>query len=491
MTGKEMNDEFDLLYDTASAEAPGLDNFEKSMFLTKGMYELTEKNFNEYLHNASRGFHDDEVNRDALKGFISSAVVELEKTPVKSSDEAAAEAMMSDGRVVDPNAYTMQKIEPTTENSYFFQRPSDSMGVIHEDVILKPKVDTVKVNRKLVANVTPIRYDHIDRLMKNPFMRPRHDLAFRLNHSDYDGTSLSEIICDAKYVAYQYRLKYVKRPYPIILENLDSGWDGELISIESQVLPYLEPKYEDNIRAIAENIRVDLYSNTYTELYKKYLAQCMNECQETSNSEIAICEAEHFDATKEFVTTFNNCSKLCNDTKLACLSTAADAINTCGLGCMGGDACEAGCLEVYNGHVTTCDTNYNNCMEPCANTYGTAMAPYNATLNLCKSTSVDNIDECEGLCEQTTIDKAKTETDASFPSIANLSLEETKLYIINTAPEGSDYLEKMAQLLRLSQATNIDITMHHDIVQRGVELAILHYRENTLQNNMQAKIKQD
>ena len=404
MTGKEMNDEFDLLYDTASEEAPGLDEFEKSMFLTKGMYELTEKSFDEYLHNASRGFHDDEINRNALKGFIASAVVELEKTPTISSSKAAAESMSSADRKVDPHSYEKYKIEPTTKNSYFFQRPSDSMGVIHEDVVLRPIVDTTKVFKQLVANVTPIRYDHIDRLMKNPFMRPRHDLAFRLDHSDYDGTSLSEIICDGKYAAFQYRVKYVKRPYPIILSRLDTGYDDEPISIESQILPYLEPKFEDDIRRLADGMRLEKYTAKYNELYNDYSEVCMYDC----SNKISECNA-------------------------------------------------------------SCDPMDFPCWAACANAN-----------QVCKAT-----------CESSSIERAETEAEILYPPLYDLTLDEIKLYIIDNAPEDSEIIAQMNYYLRISQATNIDITMHHDIVQRGVELAILHYRENTLQNNMQAKIKEN
>ena len=38
-------------------------------------------------------------------------------------------------------------------------------------------------------------------------------------------------------------------------------------------------------------------------------------------------------------------------------------------------------------------------------------------------------------------------------------------------------------------ASDVDVNLHKKIVQRAVELAILHYRDNTLSNNMQAKLK--
>jgi len=404
-----MNDEFDLLYDTASDEAPGLDMYEKSMFLTKGMYELTEQRFDVYLKNASKGFHDDEINRDILKGFIASAVVELEKTPTISDSRKAAESVMVGDKVVDPHTYEKYKIEPSTKNSYFFQRPADSMGVIHEDVILRPIVETVKLNKDLVANVTPIRYDHIDRLMKNPFMKPKYDLAFRLNHSNYDGTSMSEIICDEKYSAFQYRVKYVKRPYPIILVDLDELYKDEAFevrTIESEYLPYLEPSFEDDIRAIAYKLRDDNYNTEYKRLYEQ---------------NVTLCETK----------------------ALAELNTQLDY-----------------CMTLEPSKIPACKAQ--------------AHVDYNTFIANCPDWAVE---------------KSKAEALIAYPTLYDLTLDQIKSYIIINSEPGSEERNKIAYYLRISQATNIDITLHHEIVQRGVELAILHYRENTLANNVQAKIK--
>lgn len=412
MTGKEMLDEFDLLYDAATEEAAGLDMYEKSMFLTKGLYEVTELRFDEYINRASRGFHDDELNRDALKGFISSAVVELQETPTISSAKAAAESEMSAGKVIDKHSYDKYKIENTVPNSYFFQRPSDSMGVLHEDVILIPKVKTKKESGNLVANVTPIRYDHIDRLLKNPFMKPRRDLTFRLNHSNYDGTSMSEIICDDAYVASQYRLKYVKRPYPIILTDLEAEYPDEVISIEGETLPYFEDKYESEIRSMAVSLQSTKYREAYDEFYTKYE-------QEEHNRWIIKCDEA-----------FSECS-------LACAPADTDCI-------------------------VECEMNKNECL-----------IGINKLAN----------------------DRAVAQALRLYPEVYDLSFTDIKKYIINVTADSTDskdirMLAKLFRFLSISQATNIDITIHHDIVQRGVELAILHYRENTLQNNMQAKLKQ-
>jgi hypothetical protein len=237
MTIKEMSDEFDLLYDVASEEAPGLNSYEKSVFLTKGMLELAEQRYEEYLNRASRGFHDDELNRDALKGFIASAVIELEKTPVISSKKMKRERILVGNKELDED-FEESKIEHTVPGSKFFKRPFDSMGILYEDVIIQPKKIRDRRRNRKVAVVSPVRYDHVIRLLRNPFTKPTEEVAFRLDHSDYDGYSLSEIICNENYSPLRYRMKYVKTPYPIILEDLNETYPDQGLSIENQTKPY-------------------------------------------------------------------------------------------------------------------------------------------------------------------------------------------------------------------------------------------------------------
>lgn len=324
MTIQEMNDEFDLLYDAASQEAPGLDAYEKSVFLTKGMMELAQLRYEEYLNRASRGFHDDELNRDALKGFIASAVIEFQENPVTSSKFGRISSESNAGFTYSEEDMKKLNVEKTVPWSAFFKRPKDSMGILYEDVSLEPvQTGNVIYDKKLEnkvkgkrSSVVPVRYDHVMRLMKNPYTKPTPDVAFRLDHSDYDGGSLSEIITDSRYSPKTYRVKYIKIPYPIILVDLDEEFPNQGLSIEGQTKPYKEPQ-------------------------------------------------------------------------------------------------------------------------------------------LTKGTGVE--------------EKAKVP----------IYQEDTDSYI---------YVDPDEVYAKVSQATNVDATLHHDIVQRGVELAILHYRENTLANNMQTKI---
>ena len=59
MTVQEFSDEFDVLYNNImSNQAPGLDEYEKSVFLTKAQYEVIKNYFNPKSNPKQEGFDD-------------------------------------------------------------------------------------------------------------------------------------------------------------------------------------------------------------------------------------------------------------------------------------------------------------------------------------------------------------------------------------------------------------------------------------------------
>ena len=53
--------------------------------------------------------------------------------------------------------------------------------------------------------------------------------------------TLSEIIIPETTTPYDYRLRYVKSPVPIILEDLDAAYPGLNLSIHGSTAPYADP----------------------------------------------------------------------------------------------------------------------------------------------------------------------------------------------------------------------------------------------------------
>ena len=57
MTLPEFSNQFDVLYNNISSnQAPGLDEYEKSLFLTKAQSDLIKEYFNNKLDGSNNGF---------------------------------------------------------------------------------------------------------------------------------------------------------------------------------------------------------------------------------------------------------------------------------------------------------------------------------------------------------------------------------------------------------------------------------------------------
>ena len=207
MTIEEFSDQFDLLYNNiTSNQAPGITEFEKSVFATKAEKEIVKNYFspNSQGNTLKEGF-DDSAKRQA---DFSMLLATKNCTPVADSTDIKIDSRSS--------LYTF---------------PDDVFIIINE-------VLTVTPSRTL--QVFPLRYDDYNRLMSKPYKRPLKYQAWRLMNSgevpaDTDvnkskSVKKVEIIVHAGETIDSYSLRYIKTPSPIILADLSD--DG--LSIDGQ-----------------------------------------------------------------------------------------------------------------------------------------------------------------------------------------------------------------------------------------------------------------
>jgi len=219
MTVTEMSHLFDTLYDNANQEAPGLNSFEKSQYLTKALYSITRKTVEDYLVNGkSTGQSIDELSRFALKGLVTSYIKD---TPIATTTIP----------------------DRTTPNSEFFELPPDLFYILYEDV----ELDGVSVYNYGPSIIKPARYDTINSILRNPYRKPSESkrIAYRLEKADTNGNALSEIIVVDGRKPVNYRIRYVRQPYPIILEDLTVAYPGLNLSIHGETAPYVDITGED------------------------------------------------------------------------------------------------------------------------------------------------------------------------------------------------------------------------------------------------------
>lgn len=218
MTLDEFSELFDVQYNNiTSNQAPGLNEYEKSVFLTKAQDEIVKNYFtaNSKGNNIQQGF-DDSAKRQADFSV-------LMKTKSCGSGDLA-----EDG---DKITYTYKYMDGDTEKtktvqfdvskldkrSQIYSFPEDVFIIINESLALGSKY----------FQVIPLKYDEYTRLMSKPFKRPLKHQAWRLiNSGSVDGnlyTKFVEVITTPEYdkASLTYTIRYIRRPAPIIVGSID------------------------------------------------------------------------------------------------------------------------------------------------------------------------------------------------------------------------------------------------------------------------------
>lgn len=208
MTTTEFSNEFDLMYDNASKGAPGLDLYEKSVFLTTAQDQITKEIYSGYVQSGV-GFEGSEKRRRQL----SELVRDYKVTNV-----------LSDFTSVDTPK------ENLIETSQFFALPTDLMYIILEKVKFKGNTGDSCLNNKIVP-VKPVTHDEYQVQVVNPFKKPNSRQAWRLDLYRSGVGQKAELFAVAEIA--EYHIRYVKRPRPIILTNFES--DADLKGLELTV----------------------------------------------------------------------------------------------------------------------------------------------------------------------------------------------------------------------------------------------------------------
>lgn len=258
MTVYEFSNQFDLLYNNITSNlAPGLNEYEKSVFLTKAQDEIVKN----YFEASSQG-------NTVKKGFDDTILRQMDFSDLMSGKE------YQDGIIgesmIDPRAIAYDI--PKDDNVYI---------VINESLHLMDDTGAVKGVRQVV----PLSYLEYSRLMLKPFKQPVKNQAWRLITSGRRGeldaihdisedsspikTRVEIITTNADLNRYtsnvvldlpernesmdaediqrdielnikepiitniRYVIRYVRKPRPIILTDLDDAY-GESLSINGK-----------------------------------------------------------------------------------------------------------------------------------------------------------------------------------------------------------------------------------------------------------------
>lgn len=225
MTITEFSHEFDIYYNKiASNSAPGIDLYEKSVYLTKAQLEIVNNYFNPKGNKYDKGFEASSKRRADLRELIRPYISTTLSTILTSDDG----------------------ISP---DSQFFRIPEDVYMIIQE----KGRVDAVDacegytsktIEEYRYIKVKPITHDEFNIQEKNPFKKPDSSVVWRLDMYSIESTDalpgkfttepipLKVVELVAPFEINQYKFRYVKYPDPIILVNLLTEYPYEQLSID-------------------------------------------------------------------------------------------------------------------------------------------------------------------------------------------------------------------------------------------------------------------
>lgn len=223
MTTEEFSNGFDTLVSAYQHSAQfgeqssifdaSFDEYEKSLFLTQAQEELVKQHFEKYQHPQQMGFDDSITKQMGYSTLIYT----------DSINPAASNNKYNDNSTL----FDLRDLE------------HDFLFIINEKVQCGETWYTV----------VPIHYKEYDRMMSKAYNQPLKRQAWRILH----GNTYSEIITrhDADSIS-QYRVRYIKKPDPIILINLSSSPNQPTINGESEITECeLHPILHNDILTLA------------------------------------------------------------------------------------------------------------------------------------------------------------------------------------------------------------------------------------------------
>lgn len=212
MTTQEFSNEFDVLYNNImSNQAPGLDEYEKSVFLTKAQNEILKNYFNPKGNKYQEGF---------------------DSSPKRQIDFSSL-VRVSEPAIISDSSYIKMD-----NRSKLYTIPTDILFIVNETA----KLTLGSTSRYL--SIVPISFDEYNRLMSKPYKCPLKNQGWRL--LQYSNSGIAELIVVGGELS-EYKIRYIKRPRPIILTDLDETYsnvsiDGKTSVSECELDPILHPE---------------------------------------------------------------------------------------------------------------------------------------------------------------------------------------------------------------------------------------------------------
>ena len=257
----DLSRQFDVLYNNiTSNQAPGLNVLEKSIFMTKSLYQLLAEYFN-HRTDVSNGGYDRSEKRQLdfsnLTKIVRINLSMISQSTIKIDDRSLlfnsipddALYMLNHTLVIpefdeNENSNTSQNevitdSNETQQDNDSESEESDLEGSERDDTDTSSSEDNpvssdnAEIGVLTTYNIIPLSYDSYAVAMRKPYKYPPKGCAWMLTSAE----GKLEVIVKGVSSSQQpwYKLKYVKKPNPIILGNLS---DFGSLEGETNVVPF-------------------------------------------------------------------------------------------------------------------------------------------------------------------------------------------------------------------------------------------------------------
>ena len=187
---QEFSNEFDIIYNSiTSNQAPGLDEYEKSVFLTKAQDEVVKAYFSPKTNKSQEGFDGSEIRQIDFSMLV------------------------RDRTIADADSFL---------DAHFDNRKSSKSIILQDDIFMfiNEYVTVQRGNNETRLTVIPISYLEYIRLTNKPYKYPKKNQAWRLLISDSNRKKV-ELILGYQDSLISYTYRFVRRPKAIRLSTFD------------------------------------------------------------------------------------------------------------------------------------------------------------------------------------------------------------------------------------------------------------------------------
>lgn len=240
MTSLEFSNEFEVLYNNImSNQAPGIDEYEKSVFLTKAQLELVKNHFNPKANKLQEGYDD-----SAKRQYDFSTLIEIKRftKSIRIGEDADTEELNEinfrellqydkNDNYVGNDKYSMFPIMTRDVNlhRYKYTLPEDFLFFLNEECELERLINFIKVKRNAV--VTPINFTELTTLRGATYKLPVQNECWRV-YNNTEAVSEIELLPPYASEIINYAMRYVRKPKPIILINIGSMYGTSIDGLD-------------------------------------------------------------------------------------------------------------------------------------------------------------------------------------------------------------------------------------------------------------------